>query len=58
MDAPSAVRMQNLRFPLSAFDVMIMLIGPAIGMEKTNPAENPISTTVIKLSIIYNCEYF
>jgi len=58
MDAPSAVRIQNLRFPLSALDVMMMLIGPAMGMEKINPAKNPINTTVIKLSIIYNYEYF
>ena len=51
--APSAVLIQKRLLPFSALDVIRMLIGPAIGIEKIKPATKPMSKTVTMLSTIY-----
>ncbi len=55
MEAPIAVRTQNLNFPFKALDVINILIGPAIGIAKINPAVKPMNKTVIILSNILYC---
>lgn len=52
MDEPIAVRRQYLNLPPSAFDVIIIFIGPATGIENINPAKNPIKTKLIKAIVI------
>jgi len=37
-----ARRLQYFSLPFSAFEAIRMLIGPAIGIEKINPANKPI----------------
>ena len=52
MQAPRAVRIQNLNLHAKALVVIIILIGPATGIEKMNPAVKPIMVSVKILSII------
>jgi hypothetical protein len=50
-EAPSVMRLQYFNLPFRAFEVIRMLIGPAIGIEKMNPAINPTIDIVIKSSV-------
>ena len=50
-----AVRIQNLNLPFRALVVINILIGPAIGIAKINPAIKPMNKTVIILSNILYC---
>jgi hypothetical protein len=36
-------------FPFKALDVIIILIGPAIGIANTNPAVKPTNINVVRL---------
>jgi hypothetical protein len=49
-DAPMFTKLQYRNLPLKAFDVIRILIGPAIGMEQTNPVNKPTIDMVIILS--------
>ena len=57
MQAPIVRRLQYFNLPFNAFEVTRMLIGPAMGMEKTNPAIKPAIDIVIRLSDIINLNY-
>ena len=54
IEDPMVASWQYRNFPFSALEVMSMLIGPAIGMEKMNPAMNPASDMVNRLSVMHN----
>ena len=52
IEAPRLTRLQYRNLPLNAFVVIRMLIGPAIGMEKMNPANKPVIEIVIRLDVM------
>ena len=50
-DAPIAASLQYLSFPFKALEVMSMLIGPAMGIEKIKPTTSPANDNVMMLFI-------